>query len=181
MEPKMELSSALSLIRDIPNFPIPGIIFKDISPLLSDSRALHRVASELADAGHSFTQVAGIEARGFIFGSAIATLAGAGFVPIRKAGKLPFETISESYGLEYGVDTLEIHVDALSASDTVLVVDDVLATGGTILASLDLLERLGSKVAAVSVLIEIESLAGREKILSKYPELRINSLLKVSE
>lgn len=180
MEPKMELSAALSLIRDIPDFPIPGILFKDITPLLSDSRALHRVVVELADAGRSFTHVAGIEARGFIFASSIATLSGAGFVPIRKAGKLPFETISESYGLEYGVDTLEIHIDALGADDSVLVVDDVLATGGTILASLDLLARLGCNVAAVAVLIEIEALAGRERIVAKYPELRISSLLKVS-
>lgn len=154
------------LIRDVPDFPEPGIIFKDITPLLARPDALTEAIDALAgpfiDSG--VTQVAGIEARGFIFAAPVARTLGTGFIPIRKAGKLPYDVVHREYDLEYGTDRVEIHSDALTTSDTVLIVDDVLATGGTGRATLDLITDCGATVAGVSVLIELGFLNGRERL-----------------
>lgn len=156
-------------IRDIPDFPIEGILFRDITPLLSDADALKRAVEVLAepfrDAG--IEKVAGVEARGFIFGAAVACELGVGFVPIRKQGKLPFETHSVSYGLEYGKNVVEVHTDAVSPGTKVLMVDDLLATGGTMAAACELIENLGAEIAGIRFLIELSDLGGSEK-LNKY-------------
>lgn len=166
-----------SFIRDIPDFPKKGIIFKDITPLLKDSGAFREVVDILAerykDKGIRF--VASIEARGFIIGSAVAYKLGVGMIPIRKKGKLPYKTVEVTYDLEYGTDTLQMHEDAISEGDKVLVVDDLLATGGTASGVCDLIEKRGGKIAEVAFMIELEFLKGRSK-LSGYP---IFSLLKL--
>jgi len=155
-----------SYIRDVPDFPQAGIVFKDITPLLADPEALHEAVFGLAapwrEAGVS--QVAGIESRGFIFGALVARELGCGFVPIRKPGKLPWRTVSRDYQLEYGSDTVEIHEDALVADDRVVVVDDCLATGGTLHAALELVADLGATVLGSSVLMELAFLDGRRQI-----------------
>jgi len=178
MEHLMELSQALSLIRDIPNFPLPGILFKDITPLLADGEAFKAITSALAESDHNYTCVAGIEARGFIVGTAIAISRGVGFVPLRKSGKLPYRTIAKSYGLEYGSDVIEAHVDAVGPQDHVLVVDDVLATGGTLIAAIEIIEELGGAISEVVVIFEIEGLGGREKIAAQFPHITLRSLVK---
>lgn len=162
-------------IRDIPDFPKPGIIFKDISPLVKDPAALKIAVHQLLYPflGQKITAVAGMEARGFIFGSLVAWELGVGFVPLRKPGKLPYDVQSISYDLEYGSATLEVHIDALTKDDHVLLIDDLLATGGTAKASCDLVESLGAKVTACAFVVELDSLKGREK-LKNYP---IHSLL----
>jgi adenine phosphoribosyltransferase len=160
----------VSLIRDVPDFPEPGVLFKDISLLLSDPVAFATVVEAIADAGRDetgqavVTKVAGIEARGFILAAPVALALGAGLVPVRKAGKLPRATFSESYDLEYGSATLQIHTDALTAGDRVLVVDDVLATGGTIEATARLIDQAGAQVEAVAVLMELTALGGRTRL-----------------
>ena len=174
----MQLNQALTLIRDIPDFPKPGILFKDITPLLSDPDAFAVVVEALNQSPSTFSRVVGIEARGFIFGSAMAIASKTGFVPLRKAGKLPHTTIARSYGLEYGSDVIEAHTDALTARDRVLLVDDVLATGGTLLAGLELIHELGAQVSEVVVLFEIEGLGGRTRIEEKFPNVKIRSLVK---
>lgn len=159
----MDLSS---YIRDIPDFPKEGIIFKDITPLLASPEgfrgAIDMIAEEFAEAG--ITKVLGAEARGFIFGGALAYKLGAGFVPARKPGKLPWTTTKAEYALEYGVDSLEIHSDALVDGDVVLIVDDVLATGGTAAAKQVLVETTGARTAGFAFLIELDFLGGREKL-----------------
>ncbi len=159
----MNAAELSSLIRDIPDFPKPGVGFKDITPVLADPTALGSVidllAQPYADAG--ITAVAGIEARGFVLATPVARALDAGFIPLRKPGKLPYETVSESYELEYGIDSLEAHVDAAGAGDRVLIVDDVIATGGTAAAAVGLLERLGATVAGLAVFIELAFLNGR--------------------
>lgn len=177
MEQWMELSQALSFIRDIPDFPEPGILFKDITPLLANGEAFQTVVSALLAEAPSFTCITGIEARGFILGSAMALQSQVGFLPIRKAGKLPHTTISKSYGLEYGSDVIEAHIDAFSQTDSVLVVDDVLATGGTILAALEIIAELGGQISEVVVLFEIAALQGRARIQAKFPDVSIRSLV----
>jgi len=157
-----------SLIRDVPDFPEPGIVFKDISPLLADHRGFSAVIEALADRGRDaggsviIDKVVGIEARGFILAAPVALALGAGFVPVRKAGKLPGPTHQEVYALEYGEAVLEVHQDAFNPGDRVLVIDDVLATGGTIQATCSLLERCGATVASVAVLLELGFLGGRK-------------------
>ena len=153
-------------IREIPDFPKPGILFKDITPLIGNPTAFHRVIDEFARRYTSETidVVAGIDARGFIFGTALAYRFGVGFVPIRKKGKLPYETHQATYDLEYGSDTLEIHQDAFPKDSRVLLCDDLLATGGTLSASVDLIEKLGGHIASIAVLIELTELNGREQI-----------------
>ena len=154
-------------IRDVPDFPKPGIIFKDITPLLQDPTGLAEAVDLMAEAvsAHEFDVVCGIESRGFIFGTPLATKLGKGFVPIRKPGKLPWTTASESYELEYGTDEIEIHVDAVrEGCKRVLVVDDLLATGGTMQAALNLIRKIGGAPVAVAVVIELGFLAGREKL-----------------
>lgn len=155
-----------SIIRDVVDFPKPGIVFKDITPLLNNPQALKKTVDLLARAaeGLEITKVAGIESRGFIFGAAAAIELGVGFVPIRKPGKLPAETISESYSLEYGTDTIEMHKDALESGDKVLLIDDLLATGGTIQAATKLVEKAGAEVSKIAFVIELGFLKGRERI-----------------
>lgn len=157
-------------IRDIKDFPKPGIIFKDIAPLLSDKDALREAIEALTEPfkGQKIDYVAAVEARGFIFGSVVAKELGAGFIPIRKPGKLPFDTDSVTYDLEYGSDTLEIHTDAVKPGDKVLMVDDLLATGGTMVAACELIEKLGGSISGLTFLIELTFLSGREKLKS-YP------------
>ena len=162
----MDEATLKALIRDIPDFPEPGIVFKDITPLLASADTFRSVVLHLADhyADDGITKVAGIEARGFIFAAPVATHLGAGFVPIRKAGKLPHDTMTEGYELEYGTDLLEIHTDAVGSDDTVLIVDDVIATGGTAAASINLIERLDAAVAGVTALVELDFLGGRARL-----------------
>ena len=155
-----------SLIREVPDFPQQGIVFKDITPLLADEVAFSSVIDVIVVhfGRGTVDKVVGIEARGFILASPVAYHFGAGFVPVRKAGKLPWETEAESYELEYGTETLEIHQDAFRPGERVLIVDDVLATGGTAQATASLVERLGGKVVGIACLVELSFLKGREKI-----------------
>lgn len=155
-----------SVIRDIPDFPKPGIIFKDITPLMKHPQAFRETIDLLVKSVEDLgvTDVVGIEARGFIFGSALALRLGVGFVPIRKPHKLPYETISESYSLEYGTDSIEMHNDALTKGDRVILVDDLLATGGTMQAAVRLVEKTGAKAAYIRFVVELAFLKGREKL-----------------
>lgn len=157
-------------VRDIPDFPKPGIIFKDITPLLKDPSALKASVALLAKAfsKEDVKYVVAVESRGFIFASALACRLGAGFVPVRKKGKLPYKTASVTYDLEYGTDTLEIHVDAFKKGDRVLIVDDLLATGGTVEAVIRLVRAQGAKIAGIGFIIELAFLEGRKK-LKGYP------------
>lgn len=157
-------------IRQLPDYPKPGIIFFDVTTLLADPQAFQESVDQLTTIARDIeiTAVAGIEARGFIFGAPIALALGVKFVPIRKPGKLPAETISTSYELEYGSDTVEMHADALSDSDHVLLVDDLLATGGTIEAAARLVEQTGATVAHIAFVVELLFLHGRDK-LEKHP------------
>ncbi len=155
------------LVRPIPDWPEPGVTFRDITPLLSDPHAFGAVIEGLVDharAAGPVDAILGIEARGFLFGPAIALALGVAFVPVRKAGKLPSQSFATSYDLEYGSATLEMHVDALAPASRVLVVDDVLATGGTLLAATDLVAQAGGVVAGHLVLIELLALGGRERL-----------------
>ncbi|HKB18225.1 MAG TPA: adenine phosphoribosyltransferase, partial [Candidatus Dormibacteraeota bacterium] len=153
-------------IRDVPDYPQKGIIFRDITPLLGDKKIFREVVELMSKAWAADPPelVAGIEARGFIPGAAIAVRLGAGFVPIRKTGKLPWTTVVESYDLEYGTDQLEVHSDAVQPGQRVLIVDDVLATGGTASAAVRLMRKLGADVVGVQVLIELGYLDGRERL-----------------
>jgi adenine phosphoribosyltransferase len=190
-------------IRDIPDYPQPGIVFKDITPLLADGDAFAAVVSAMAESSRDgegglgqeesglaqgvgglgrgvgglgrIDKVVGIEARGFILAAPVACCLRAGFVPVRKQGKLPAETLAESYQLEYGTATVEVHVDAFQPGDRVLIVDDVLATGGTAAASVSLVRRSGAEVVAVSVLLELGFLGGRARL----PDVEVRSLLAV--
>ncbi len=153
-------------IRSIPDFPKEGILFRDITPLLADPAALTAATEALcADfRGAGIEYVAAVEARGFIFGTAVAEKLGAGFVPIRKKGKLPSKTESISYDLEYGTDTLQVHVDAVKSQAKVLMVDDLLATGGTMASACKLIEKIGGQIVGITFLIELTALAGRAKL-----------------
>jgi len=153
-------------IRDIPNFPKKGIIFKDITPVLEDPKLFHRVIDIFSEkyAGEKIDKVVGIESRGFILGAPLAYQLNAGFVVVRKTGKLPYKTIKKSFDLEYGTDILEIHDDAIEPGQRVLIVDDLLATGGTAEATAHLIQELQGKVAGIAFLIELVSLKGREKL-----------------
>jgi adenine phosphoribosyltransferase len=162
-------------IRNIPDFPKPGIQYKDITPLLKNPVRLKEATNLLAEPFRDtkITAVAGMEARGFIFGSLVASELEVGFVPLRKAGKLPYKVKSASYELEYGTAELQVHLDALNSEDHVLIVDDLIATGGTAAASCDLIEKLGANIIACAFVIELDELAGRKR-LAKY---QVHSLI----
>ncbi len=174
--PVDELIASLSV--DVPDFPEPGIVFRDLTPVFADGEAFRRVVDGLAGSsdvdprtaaaagrdGRAFDVVAGVEARGFLLAAAVALDAGTGVVPIRKAGKLPRDRVSAEYALEYGTATLELHTDSVRPGQRVLLVDDVLATGGTLLAAIGLVEQLGGVVTGVSVVVELVALGGRERI-----------------
>lgn len=169
-----------SLIADIPDYPEPGVVFKDITPLLKDPDGFAAVVDALADhfADGGVTKVVGAEARGFMIGAPVAYRLHAGFVPARKPGKLPRETFAQAYDLEYGSDALEIHVDALGPDDTVLMIDDLAATGGTAAATARLIERSGAKVAGFGFLLELGFLNPRE-VLAKACGAEVFSLVRV--
>ncbi|MCD5316374.1 adenine phosphoribosyltransferase [Kineosporia babensis] len=165
-------------IRDIPDYPSPGILFKDITPLLADPALFAKAVDALAAAhrpgsGAEVDVVAGVEARGFIFGAGVALALGVGFVPIRKKGKLPYATVSAEYTLEYGTAVIEVHEDAVRPGQRVLLLDDVLATGGTAEAAAGLLEQVGAEVVALSFLVELGFLGGRDRLAGR----QVNSLL----
>lgn len=155
-----------ALIRAIPDFPIPGILFRDITPLLKDTQGFRAAVDLFVDRfrDRGIQHVVGIESRGYIFGAPLAYAIGAGFIPVRKPGKLPHQKLSEEYALEYGTNSLEIHADALARGERVVVVDDLLATGGTAAATGRLLERLGAEVEAFAFLVELTALRGRDKL-----------------
>jgi adenine phosphoribosyltransferase len=162
-------------IREVPDFPKPGILFYDITTLLRDGDAFREVIDRMAEAveGERIDLVVGMESRGFIFAAPLADRLGAGFVPVRKLGKLPAETIEVEYDLEYGTATLEIHRDAITRGQRVLVVDDLLATGGTVLGTIELVRRLGGEIAGLSFMVELTGLGGRDKL----SEFTIHTLL----
>jgi len=166
----MNIKKLKSAMRDIPDFPQKGIIFHDITPILADPKLFKAAVNILCErhAKGSIAKVAAVDARGFIFGAAVAMKLGAGFIPVRKKGKLPFKTIEQSYDLEYGSATLSMHVDAIKPDETILIVDDLLATGGTAAATAAMIEQLGGKIVEIAFLIELAFLKGREK-LTKYP------------
>jgi adenine phosphoribosyltransferase len=153
-------------IRNIPDYPKPGIIFRDITTLLGDARAFRRAVDELVQpwSGTKIDKIAGIEARGFILGGAVAHQLSAGFVPIRKKGKLPHKVVSIGYSLEYGIDEMEMHVDAVAAGERVILVDDLIATGGTAGAAVKLLQKIGADVIAACFVIDLPDLGGAKKI-----------------
>ena len=162
-ETTMDLAS---MIRDVPDFPVEGILFKDITTLLSDAEAFRYVIASMTERfrDEGIDLVVAIESRGFIFGAPLAYHLGAGFVPVRKPGKLPAEKISQEYSLEYGTNVLEIHTDAISPGHKVLVVDDLLATGGSVRATVDLVERLGGEIVGIAFLIDLTFLNGMKKL-----------------
>lgn len=162
-------------IRDIPDFPEKGIVFKDITTLLIDQKAFKSVIDKIAEPykSESVEKVIGIESRGFIFGGILSYILGAGFIPARKAGKLPYKTISESYSLEYGEAVIELHEDCISSGDKVIIVDDLLATGGTAEAVVKLVNRLGGNILGIEFLIELDFLKGRDKLRN----FTVNSLI----
>lgn len=166
MTTEEQIQTLTEAIRDVPDFPKPGIVFKDITTLLQDGVLFRRSVDLLVDAckDRPVDKVVAIESRGFLFGGAMAHQLGVGFVPVRKPGKLPWKTVEISYELEYGTDTVEMHEDAVKAGERVLVVDDVIATGGTARAAGELVERLGATVSAFVFLVELTFLGGREKL-----------------
>lgn len=165
-----------SIIRDIPNFPKKGIIFKDITTLLADAKSFQRMVDLLSHryVGEKIDKVVGVEARGFIIGAALAYKLGAGIVLVRKPGKLPSETFKKTYDLEYGTDTLEIHTDAIKKGERVLIADDLLATGGTMAAVVDMVDSMGGEIFECCFMAELEFLHGRQKL----PNGKVYSLLK---
>jgi len=162
----MDIEQIKALIRDVPDFPDPGIVFKDITPVLADPIAFSTITDLMVVrfGRGNVDKVVGIEARGFIIASPVAYHFGAGFVPIRKQGKLPSETVAEDYELEYGSATLELHIDGITPGERVLIVDDVLATGGTAQAAASLVQRVGGEVCGIATVIELEFLHGRERL-----------------
>ncbi|TDC74688.1 adenine phosphoribosyltransferase [Streptomyces hainanensis] len=191
MSPQAEASPAssrpaladllLSRIRDVPDYPQPGVLFKDITPLLADPEALTALTDELAafSLAQGATKVVGLEARGFILAAPVAVRAGMGFVPVRKAGKLPGATLAQSYELEYGTAEMEIHAEDLTPDDRVLIIDDVLATGGTAEAAIHLIRRTGAQLAGLAVLMELTFLSGRDRVTGALGEAPYQALLTV--
>ena len=175
----MDRAAVTALIAEIPDYPLPGVIFKDVTPISADADAAHwvnsEIASRFADAG--ITKIVGVEARGFILGASLAAQMHLGFVPIRKSGKLPRATYRAEYELEYGADSIEIHQDALSKSDRVLIVDDVLATGGTACAAIDLIEECGAQVLGIAVLLDLAFLGGSAKVQGRDARIDVFAVL----
>ena len=169
-----------SLIIDIPDYPEPGVVFKDITPLFSDAQGFANVIDDIADhfMGRGITKVVGAEARGFLLGAPIAYRLGAGFVPARKPGKLPREVYSQSYALEYGTDELQIHRDCMDADDRVLIIDDLVATAGTTVATAKLVEQTGASIEAFAFILELAFLNPRETIGKEYDQ-EVYTLVKV--
>ena len=170
----LDTASLQALVRDVPDFPQAGIVFRDITPLLGDGAALRSAVDAIAALYDRIDSVVGIESRGFILGAPVAYALGVGMVPVRKLGRLPRATERADYALEYGTNTVEIHADALRPGERVLIVDDVLATGGTAAATAELVERLGAKVVGIAVLIELPELGGRERLA----DYAVTSLLR---
>jgi len=166
-----------SLVRTIPDYPKKGILFRDISTLIEHPEGFRESIERIASShrGLGITHVAGIEARGFIFGAAVAISLGVGFIPVRKSGKLPGETIGQNYALEYGVDTIEIHADVVSGADNVLLVDDLIATGGTAIAAVHLLRRTGATLDHAAFVIDLPDIGGVEKLQTE--NVHVNSLI----
>jgi adenine phosphoribosyltransferase len=173
-ELSLDLDLLTARIRDVPDFPQPGVLFRDITPMLADPTAFKVAIEAMAEPFSGIDHVVAIESRGFILGAPVAYCLGAGLVLVRKVGKLPSSTLREEYALEYGTNTVEIHSDAIKPGERVLIVDDVLATGGTVRAAANLVERLGAQVVGISLLIELTFLAGREKLR----EYDLHSLLQ---
>ncbi|MFV0137089.1 adenine phosphoribosyltransferase [Streptomyces sp. HMX87] len=171
----------LSRIRDVADYPQPGVVFKDITPLLADPAAFTALTDALAETAERTraTKIVGLEARGFILGAPVAVRAGLGFVPVRKAGKLPGATLGQAYDLEYGSAEIEVHAEDLTADDRVLIVDDVLATGGTAEASVQLIRRAGAQVAGLAVLMELGFLGGRSRVEPVLDGAPLEALLTV--
>ena len=175
----MRIEELVRAVRDIPDFPKPGIVFKDITPIVGDARLFNIAVNAIADrhVGKGVGTVVAVDARGFIFGAAVAYRLGAAFVPVRKKGKLPFKTEQSTYKLEYGEDTVEIHADAFPRGTRVVLIDDLLATGGTAAASAQLVEKLGGEIVEIDFLIELAFLDGRDR-LRDYP---IYSIIRYDE
>ncbi|MFJ7130092.1 adenine phosphoribosyltransferase [Streptomyces sp. NPDC098101] len=171
----------LSRIRDVPDYPKPGVLFKDITPLLADPEAFGALTGALAGlcSAHGATKIVGLEARGFILAAPVAVRAGLGFIPVRKAGKLPGATLRQAYELEYGTAEIEVHAEDLAAGDRVMVIDDVLATGGTAEASVELIRRAGAEVAGVAVLMELGFLPGRARLEPTLRGAPLTALIQV--
>ncbi|MFJ4921701.1 adenine phosphoribosyltransferase [Streptomyces sp. NPDC088725] len=171
----------VSRIRDVPDYPKPGVMFKDITPLLADPKAFSALTDALAGlcARYGATKVVGLEARGFILAAPVAVRAGLGFIPVRKAGKLPGATLSQTYELEYGSAEIEVHAEDLTEGDRVIVIDDVLATGGTAAASLELVRRAGAEVVGVAVLMELGFLKGRDRLEPALRGVPLEALITV--
>ncbi|EMF00834.1 adenine phosphoribosyltransferase [Streptomyces mobaraensis NBRC 13819 = DSM 40847] len=171
----------LARIHDVPDYPKPGVVFKDITPLLADPEAFTALTEAFAElcARYRADKVVGLEARGFILAAPVAVRAGIGFVPVRKVGKLPGATLSQAYELEYGTAEIEIHAEAFAPGDRVLVIDDVLATGGTAEASLQLIRRAGAEPVGVAVLMELGFLPGRERLEKVLGEAPVDALIRV--
>ena len=161
------VAQAARLVHDVPDYPLPGVVFKDITPLLADGRTFARVVQHMVDSAPEVDLVVGMEARGFILGAPVAVGLGVGFVPVRKEGKLPRTTIAGSYELEYGSAVLELHADTVTPGTRVLVVDDVLATGGTAAATVELIEKAGGVVVGLAFLMELTFLGGRRKLVGR--------------
>jgi adenine phosphoribosyltransferase len=166
MDARSVSEELIASIRTIPDYPKPGVQFRDITTLLNDARAFRRAVDALVQpwAGSKIEQIAGIEARGFILGGAVAHQLSAGFVPIRKKGKLPFETVSIAYSLEYGIDEMEVHKDAIKPGEKVIIVDDLIATGGTAEAAVKLLQGVGADIIAACFIVDLPDLGGRKKL-----------------
>ncbi|WP_335975788.1 MULTISPECIES: adenine phosphoribosyltransferase [Streptomycetaceae] len=171
----------LSRIRDVADYPQPGVVFKDITPLLADPVAFNALVDALAElcTRHAATKIVGLEARGFILAAPAAARARLGFVPVRKAGKLPGPTLAQGYALEYGTAEIEVHADAFGPGDRVIVIDDVLATGGTAEAALDLIARTGASVVGVAVMLELGALGGRERLAPVLKDVPLDALVVV--
>lgn len=174
----MKLKKIESLLRVVPNFPKPGIIFRDITPIFTKPKAIHSLSKKLVSINKSigYDIIVGVESRGFLFGSIMADMTKSSFALARKEGKLPYDKISVSYGLEYGSSTIEMHTDSIKKYQRVLIHDDLLATGGTVLACAELVEKLGGIVVGFNFIIELNDLEGRERIQDKFPGIPITSV-----